>query len=149
MSILSKMRNVLTSKGNLSNLSQIANTLKKSSNVPQHLQDTTQDMVSRITEYMQIREIEQTKREEIVAQKEVALAAINTQKELILDCMRHCFAERAAVLQKNFKVIDTALEKGDLSMLNLALSSMVQVIQSSPFQAIQQVVEAKGTLRLE
>lgn len=149
MSLWSKATKILTSKDSLSKLSQVMDTLKKTSSVPAPLKDATQDMVSQITELMRIREVEQTKREEIVAQKEVALAAINAQKELILECMRHSFAERAAVLQENFKVLDAALEKGDLSMLNLALSSMVQVIQTSPFQAIQQVVEAKGTLRLE
>lgn len=149
MSLWSKATKILTSKDSLSKLSQVTDTLKKTSSVPAPLKDATQDMVSQITELMRIREVEQTKREEIVAQKEVALAAINAQKELILECMRHSFAERTAVLQQNFKVLDAALEKGDLSMLNLALSSMVQVIQTSPFQAIQQVVEAKGTLRLE
>lgn len=119
------------------------------SNVPMHLKDAAQDMASQVIELMRIREVEQTKREEIAVRKESTIAAINAQKEVILEGMRQVFAERANVLQQNFKVLDQALEKGDLAMVNLALGSMVQVIQTSPFPVIQQIVETKGTLRLE
>lgn len=150
MSLLNLAKKLVTSKDSLSKLGQIADSLTKTSNnVPVPMKEATQDMVSQITELMRIREIEQTKREEIVARKETTIAAINAQKEVLLEGMRHVFAERAVVLQHSFKVLDHALEKGDLAMLNVALGSMVQVIQTSPFPVIQQIVETKGTLRLE
>lgn len=150
MSLLSLAKKFVTSKDSLSKLGQIADSLTKTSNnVPLPMKEATQDMVSQITELMRIREIEQTKREEIVARKETTIAAINAQKEVLLEGMRHVFAERAVVLQQSFKALDHALEKGDLAMLNVALGSMVQVIQTSPFPVIQQIVETKGILRLE
>lgn len=118
-------------------------------NAPMQLKQAVTDVLEQVMELRRIREIEQTKRVEIIARKETAIAAINAQKEVILECMRHTFAERAAVLQANFKALDYALECGDTTKLSMALGSMVQVIQTSPFQAIQQIVESKGTLRLE
>lgn len=150
MSLLNLAKKLVTSKDSLSKLGQITDSLTKTSNnVPAPMKEATQDMVSQITELMRIREIEQTKREEIVARKETTIAAINAQKEVLLEGMRQVFAERAVVLQQSFKALDHALEKGDLAMLNVALGSMVQVIQASPFPVIQQIVETKGTLRLE
>lgn len=150
MSLLNLAKKLVTSKDSLSKLGQITDSLTKTSNnVPVPMKEATQDMVSQITELMRIREIEQTKREEIVARKETTIAAINAQKEVLLEGMRQVFAERAVVLQQSFKALDHALEKGDLAMLNVALGSMVQVIQTSPFPVIQQIVETKGTLRLE
>ena len=130
-------------------LGDVTKTLAKTKTIPVPVVDAANEVVEQVTELMRIREIEQTKREDIAARRDTALAAISSQKEIILECMRSTFAERAAVLQKDFKVIDQALERNDVQMLNAALTNMVQVIQTSPFQAIQQVVETKGTLRLE
>jgi len=127
----------------------ISGSLVAVKNIPAPLLDATKGVFDQVAELMRIREIEQTKREDIVAHKEVAIAAINSQKQIILECMRGVFAERAAVLQEDFKIIDRALERNDVQMLNAALTNMVQVIQTSPFQAIQQVIETKGTLRME
>lgn len=150
MSFIKNAKDFLVSNSSrMSDISTIAGSVVKSSNVPTQLKDATEGMVSQITELMHIRETEQTKREEISAHKEKAIAAINAQKEIILSCMQNTFSERASVLQENFKVLDHALENGDVEKLRLALGSMVQVIQTSPFQAIQQIVESKGTLRLE
>lgn len=151
MSLLNSAKHLLSLKkaSNLSDFGQATQSLAKVKNIPVPLMDAAKGMVDQVTELMRIREIEQTKREEISARKDVAIATINSQKEIILECMSRLFAERAAVLQEGFKVIDHALERNDAQMLNAALASMVQVIQTSPFQAIQQVVESKGTLRLE
>ena len=130
-------------------LGDVTKTLAKTKTIPVPVVDAANEVVEQVTELMRIREIEQTKREDIAARRDTALAAISSQKEIILECMRSTFAERAAVLQEDFKVIDEALERNDVQMLNAALTNMVQVIQTSPFQAIQQVVETKGTLRLE
>lgn len=130
-------------------LGDVTKTLAKTKTIPVPVVDAANEVVEQVTELMRIREIEQTKREDIAARRDTALAAISSQKEIILECMRSTFAERAAVLQEDFKVIDQALERNDVQMLNAALTNMVQVIQTSPFQAIQQVVETKGTLRLE
>jgi len=130
-------------------LGDVTKTLAKTKTIPVPVVDAANEVVEQVTELMRIREIEQTKREDIAARRDTALAAISSQKEIILEYMRSTFAERAAVLQEDFKVIDQALERNDVQMLNAALTNMVQVIQTSPFQAIQQVVETKGTLRLE
>ncbi|MDC7690377.1 hypothetical protein [Vogesella indigofera] len=133
----------------MSKFNEIAGSLAKTKNIPVPLVDATKGVFDQVAELARIREIEQTKREEIAAKKETAIAAINSQKEIILECMRGTFAERAAALQASFKIIDRALESNDVNMLNAALASMVQVIQTSPFQTIKDVIEAKGTLRLE
>ena len=106
-----------------------------------------------ITDYLKIAEQEKSKRTEIVAKRVVAIAAIQAQRETISELMKYTFQERAAVLQKQFDVLDHAIATGNVDVVNSSLSAMVSVIQSSPFKNVQDMQQSLGNkdfvMRLE
>jgi hypothetical protein len=103
------------------------------------------EMVREVTSYLVIAEQESTKRTDIRAKRDVAIAAIQAQRDVMLSVAQHTFQERAVVLQKQFDVLDAALAKGDAGTVDIALKSMVQVVQSSPFKSIQDMQQALGS----
>lgn len=104
--------------------------------------DGVNQLVSSVTDYLKVAEQEGTKRAAIYAQRDVALAAIQAQRDSVSEMMRHTFQERAAVIQKQFATLDHALATRDLALADAALKGMVGVVQASPFKSIQDMQTA-------
>jgi hypothetical protein len=121
--------------------------------LPTHVVDGVTGIVDNVTDYLKVSEYEQTKRADIAARRDVALATIQAQRENISELIRYTFQERAAVLQKQFDALDKALAGGNVELVHAALNSMVAVIQSSPFKNVQELQKSLGskefTIRLE
>lgn len=121
--------------------------------VPLPLLDGVNELVKNVTDYLVVAEQEATKRESIKASRDVALASIQAQRATMSELIKHTFAERGQVIQKQFEALDAALETGNLGLADLALKGMVTVIQSSPFKSIQEMQQAMGAkdfvIRLE
>ncbi|KHO63569.1 hypothetical protein [Pseudomonas flexibilis] len=126
---------------------------KAMSGLPVHVVSGVTDLVGQVTDYLKIAEQEQTRRTDIIAKRDVALAAMQHQREIMSEMIRFTFQERAAVLQKQFQALDQALAENRPELVNAALNSMVNVIQSSPFKSVQEMQQALGTkdfvIRLE
>ena len=123
--------------------------LAQSKTTPVPIVEATKLVIQSAADLINTCEVEKTKRSTIAAQRDVAIANIDAQKEIILKYMAFAFSERAAVLTKNFDILDVAIQNNDYNMLNLALGTIVQVVQTSPFHEIQEIVEGKGVLRFE
>jgi hypothetical protein len=134
------------SKKGGSNLSrrvpEIIGSLEK---VPVHVADGVQSVITEITDYLKISEIESTKRTDIIARRDIAMQTLQNQRAVFEQLMQHTFQERAAVLQKQFDALDHAMSNGDLATIDKALSGMVSVIQTSPFKSIQEMQTALGS----
>jgi hypothetical protein len=117
---------------------------KTPAGAPVQLVNGVSTVLTSITDYLKIAEQEKTKRTEIVAKRDVAIAAIQAQREMISELMQYTFQERAMVLQKQFDVLDHAIANGNVDMVNSSLSAMVSVIQSSPFKNVQDMQQALG-----
>lgn len=121
--------------------------------LPAHVVDGVTGIVGDVTDYLKVSEYEQTKRADIAARRDIALASIQAQRETISELIRYTFQERAAVLQKQFDTLDTALASGNVELVHASLNSMVAVIQSSPFKNVQELQKSLGskdfTIRLE
>lgn len=117
---------------------------KTSGGAPVPLVNGVSTVITSITDYLKIAEQEKTKRTEIVAKRDVAIAAIQAQRDMISELMQYTFQERATVLQKQFDVLDLAIASGNVDMVNSSLSAMVSVIQSSPFKNVQDMQHALG-----
>jgi hypothetical protein len=100
---------------------------------PTKLFESINLVVESIKEYNVIREQEETKREDIRARRDAAVAAINAQKELLMSYMEHAFAERSGVIQKLFATMDQAIATGDYTLLDRTLGGILTTVQSSPF----------------
>jgi len=131
----------------------VSTVAKSMAGLPAHVVDGVTNVVSSITDYMKVAEQEETKRTEIRAKRDVALAAIQAQRDTVMEMIRYTFQERAMVLQKHFEVLDKALAAGQTDLVHTSLSGMVTVIQSSPFKNMREMQQALGskdfTIRLE
>lgn len=100
---------------------------------PDMLVDTLSKVTDAAKEYSIVREQEVTKRADIAARRDVALAQIQGHRDVLLYALERVFKERAAVLTKQFEVLDGGLASGDAVRVQAALDSIVDVLQSSPF----------------
>lgn len=104
------------------------------------------DIVQAWTEYKNIAEEEKTKRCEIEACKEVALAEIKTKRDFLIGYLEHSFDERAKNFQSFFEVVDQAMSSGDNQQLSLALHAITELAKSSPFKDLADLSAVKAAL---
>lgn len=123
----------------------IPSILKALDKVPVHVSQGVTAVLSEFTDYLKIAEVETTKRADILARRDVALLGLQNQRAAFEQLMTLTFQERAAVIQKQFDVLDIAMQKGDLTTIKNALDGMVSVIQSSPFKSVSEMQAALGS----
>lgn len=111
------------------------------------------DCVTAITDYLKVKESEQSKRVEIQARRDIAITAIQSQKEVLLSFIEKTYAERSFVIQHSLDMLDKAIERGDVNVVNSLLATIVNVIQINPLEQIKKVSDALSNqdsiLRLE
>ena len=91
---------------------------------------------------------QETKREEIRARRDVAIAQIHAMSDNIKLYLEKTFDERSAVFAKQFECVDAALRDGNTEMLALTLNNINSLAASSPFKNlsdINQVQQALGS----
>ena len=91
-------------------------------------------------------EEQETKREEIRAMRDTAIAQINAMKECIQTYLEKTFDERSAIFAKQFEVVDSALLSGDNEMLASGLNSINALAASSPFKNLADVTAVQKSL---
>lgn len=96
-------------------------------------------------EYRKATEGEETRREEIRARRDVAVSAIQAQKELIETYFCMCFKERSKALEHLFGVLSHAVDTKNDAELDTALNGILGVVGDSPLKDF----EAFRTARLE
>lgn len=115
--------------------------------------DALAGIISGVSEYFKTKEIEETKRAAISARKEIELSKIRLQQKNLSKAIKYTFAERALVLEKQFECLDKAIAHGDAATVKASLDAMVSLVQSSPFQKIQEMQRILGSedfvIRLE
>jgi len=91
-------------------------------------------------------EAEETKREEIRAERDIALANISSMKDFLMEYLDKSFDERKTNFSRLFDTVDIAIEKGDVNALSLALNSINELAASSPFKALSDMGQVKQLL---
>lgn len=138
----------LTKDINLSaakNGSSVDSAIKNLSKVPVPIVDGVKEMLNGITDYLKVAEVEQTKRVDVLAKRDVALQTLHNQRAAFEQLMKFTFQERAVVLQKQLDTLDFAMSNGSVEIIKAALDGMVSVIQTSPFKNIQEMQVALGS----
>ncbi|PSB03283.1 hypothetical protein [Merismopedia glauca] len=105
-----------------------------------------QEVVETWTNYLEIVQIETTKRREIEARERAILADIEAKRELIIGYLQRSFDERAQNFQSLFAIVDRAIASGDSIALSLALQSIVDLGQSSPFKDLSNLSNLKAVM---
>lgn len=91
-------------------------------------------MGTAVQETVKFVELQEVKRDEIRAEKEVRIAQIEATKQVLQDYLSKTFDERKDAFNKYFDVVDVALKKGDNIALSNALESINSLASSSPFK---------------
>jgi len=97
-------------------------------------------------EYAKIAEQERTERHRIKAQRDVAVEAINAQRDVILRFFDMYFAERHEALGQFFRELDEGMRTRDDKLLDGALHGIVAIVRENPlkdFAAFQQSMKKK------
>lgn len=110
------------------------------------------EIVREWNDYRKLREQEQTKREQIWAQRDVVVTQLLYQRDMMLAYMDHTFAERAAALQFHYAALDNGLAHGNDATIERALSGIIEIVRQSPFAGFREFVEtmkhSQGSIEL-
>ncbi|MCL1895672.1 MAG: hypothetical protein FWG03_03905 [Clostridiales bacterium] len=104
------------------------------------------DLAEMAIEVYKFGEVQETKRVEIAAQRDVAIANIEAQKVVLLDYLEKSFDERKENFRMFFRVVDDALEKDNMQELAFGLESIIKLAQSSPFKDLRTIEETAAAL---
>lgn len=104
------------------------------------------EIVQAWTEYLSIAEQEKTKRREIAAWEKVTLAEIQAKRDFLMSYLERSFDKRSQSFKAIFRVIDRAMDSGNNHQLALALNTMVEIAQSSPFKDLADLSTVRSAL---
>jgi len=82
---------------------------------------------------------EQTKRTNINAMKEFEIEKIRAQKEVLKDYFEKTFIERRINFDKMFDILDRGIEENNLKLIELSLSSIIEIAKDSPLKQIEKL----------
>ena len=105
------------------------------------------DFISRANEVQKFCEVQQTKRAEINAKRDVLIGQIEREKEIILEYLKEAFDERRTCFDKLFSIVDKAIENGNNEQLSLALQSINILASESPFKVLSSISATQKALK--
>lgn len=89
---------------------------------------------------------QETKREEIRAERDLAIARIHAMSDNIKLYLEKTFDERSAIFAKQFECVDAALREGNTEMLAMTLNSINSLAASSPFKNLADINQVQQAL---
>jgi hypothetical protein len=107
---------------------------------------TLEGIVSMCHDMAVVEATEKTKREQILADKEVRIETIRAQRDFFMDYLKKTFDERADNFSKIFEVIDSALENDNIQQLALGLDSLNKLAAESPFKVLADINTLQNAL---
>lgn len=132
--LIQKTKNKLTGRS-LKTPSEVASTLKAFSEAA--------------TDAVKFCEVQKTKREEIRADRDVRIARLRVQRDIVMDYLERSFDERRFLFERQFEVVDHALTTGNIEELALSLQSINDLAKSSPFKALADIGNVQRALTQE
>lgn len=132
--LIQKTKNKLTGRS-LKTPSEVASTLKAFSEAA--------------TDAVKFCEVQKTKREEKKAERDVRIARLRVQRDIVMDYLERSFDERRYLFEQQFKVVDHALMTGNTEELALSLQSINDLAKSSPFKALADIGNVQRALTQE
>lgn len=113
---------------------------------PTEVIDAVQNLVFMAGEVRKFEEAQVTKRIGIAADRDIALANIKAQQQLLQNYLDRSFDERAENFSRLFTVVDDALETNNMTALAMGLESVIKLAASSPFKDLHTVEETAAAL---
>lgn len=104
------------------------------------------DVVEAYTEYKIVAEQEQTKRRGIEAWEKATIADIQAKRDALINYLEGSFDERAKNFKFLFEKVDEAIAIGDNNQLALAMTSITEIANSSPFKDLANLTSVRAAL---
>lgn len=103
-------------------------------NIPISVISSMGNLVSDVIGYLNTREIEKTKRVEIVKNAEEKIQKIRAIKEIFLSIIEKEYSERIKVYNELFERLDRGIEVGDTKIMELAMMGIIEQVKKNPFE---------------
>lgn len=104
------------------------------------------DIVNASREVAKFTEEQITKRCEIEKEKQIAIAEIQKQRDILLLYLDKTFDERKTQFSKYFDIVDHALQSGNMQELAIGLDQINQLANSSPFKNLADLKNISAAL---
>ncbi len=106
------------------------------------------DVVKEYVAWRKTAEGQKTERRRIVAKRDVAIFAIEAERDVLLDYFRLRFAERRHALDGMFNVLHKAVEEKNDRALDAALNGILEVVKDNPLKDFEtfRSSRAKGAI---
>lgn len=121
----------------------------RSLKTPSEVASTLKAFSEAATDAVKFCEVQKTKREEIRADRDVRIAQLRVQRDIVMDYLKRSFDERRYLFEQQFKVVDHALMTGNTEELALSLQSINDLAKSSPFKALTDIGNVQRALTQE
>ena len=93
-------------------------------------------------DYKQTLEVERTKRALSADWRDVSIARLENQRDVLQDYLKRTFAERRHSIDEMVKVLDKGIADGNAEIINGAMNSIVGIVQSSPLKEAEKLIQA-------
>lgn len=108
---------------------------------PAQVAGSLSDLVNAWKDYQTTREIETTKRTQIAADRDVRLAAIHAQAEVVHRLIDKTFDERSSNFDQFFNLLEKGFAANDDRQINAALTMLVEQVKVSPMAQAMQMMK--------
>jgi len=126
--------------------SDLLNTGLKGITRPGEALAVVDNLVQLAGEVKKFREVQETKRAAIEAERQTVISKIRAQRELLIKYLDKTFDERKENFNKLFDVIDDALVKDNIQQLSMGLNSFNELAKSSPFKDLANIEQVGKAL---
>ena len=113
---------------------------------PQEVCKALETLASVAVDTIKYSEEQETKREEIRARRDVAIAQVSAMRDAVQTYLEKSFDERSILFAKQFECVDAALKTGDNDMLAISLNNINALAASSPFKALTDINQVQKAL---
>lgn len=113
---------------------------------PAEVLSTIKAFTEAATDAVKFCEVQETKREEIRANRDARIKQLEAQRDIIMNYLDHSFDERKYLFEKQFKIVDHALMTGNSEELALSLQNINDLAKSSPFKALADLGNVQESL---
>ena len=113
---------------------------------PQEVCKAIETLAAVAVDTIKYSEEQETKREEIRAKRDVAIAQINAMRDAVQTYLDKSFDERSVLFAKQFECVDAALKAGDNDMLAISLNNINALAAASPFKALADINQVQKAL---
>lgn len=113
---------------------------------PAEVLSTIKAFTEAATDAVKFCEVQETKREEIRANRDARIKQLEAQRDIIISYLDRSFDERKYLFEKHFKVVDHALMTGNSEELALSLQNINDLAKSSPFKALADLGSVQKSL---